>query len=89
MLLRLSNSTGPTWRISHLAGQCRVVRRPEAGGAVAGRTAVEADGVLARERELAVHCPGQKPSFWAGKGPARPYKTAIESRFATESAKGA
>ena len=33
------------------------------------------------------HCPGQKPPKRAVKRPARPYKSAIQNRFAMENAK--
>jgi hypothetical protein len=33
--------------------------------------------------------PGRNPPFWAVKQLARPYKTATESRFTLENAKGA
>jgi hypothetical protein len=39
--------------------------------------------------EDGAHCPGQKPPFLAVTRPARPYKTAIESRFTVENAKAA
>ena len=35
-----------------------------------------------------VEGPGQKSPFWAVKHPARPYKSAIESRFTVENATG-
>ena len=35
------------------------------------------------------HCPGRKPPFWAGKRPARPYKSGVQNRFTVGNAKAA
>jgi hypothetical protein len=36
-----------------------------------------------------IHCPGRNPPFLAVKRPARPHKSAIQTRVTMENAKGA
>jgi hypothetical protein len=45
--------------------------------------------VTGRAGDEELHCMGRKPPFWAVKRTARPYKSAIETRFTIENAKGA
>jgi hypothetical protein len=56
----------------------------------AGRRARAAQGPAEprRARSRPRTCPNRKPPFLAVKRPARPYKSAIESRFTMENAKG-
>jgi hypothetical protein len=46
----------------------------------------EAERQAERDKDA---CPGRKPSCWAVKRSARPYKSAIQTRFTVGNAKGA
>jgi hypothetical protein len=69
----------------------KVRRAAIPGGAASGGLrrglGVAAGGPEGAEEASGMHCPARKPPFWAVKRPARPYKSAIQTRVTVGNAK--